>query len=125
VVAGSRNGRRAGHSGRRDALPELGDNPILERLDVAPLPAPSAAESSHDKARRALIAEPGQWVVLNARVKLSEATARRLARSYQRAKPTRLVASANGRFTARPFIRNDTWLVAAAYLTSDSDPSPG
>lgn len=120
MVAERKNGRRGGQGVRRDSLPELGDDPILERLDAAPLPAPSAAESSHDKARRALIAEPGQWVVLNARVKLSEATARRLARSYQRAKPARLVSSATGRFTARPFVRDDTWLVAVAYQPADT-----
>lgn len=77
-------------------------------------------ESPHDKARRALIDQPGQWLVLNARAKLNEATARRLARSYQRAKPARLVPSATGRFTARPFIRNDTWLVAAVYEPAEA-----
>jgi hypothetical protein len=93
----------------------LADDPILERLDGPPPLAPKANESPHDKARRELIAAPGQWMVLNARVKLSEATARRMARSYQRAKPSRLVEHATGRFTARPFVRDGMWLVAAAY----------
>jgi len=112
---GSRTGRATGHSARRDALPELADDPILEKLDVPPPLAPKASESAHDKARRALIAQPGQWMVLNARVKLSEATARRMVRSYQQAKPARLVEQAVGRFEARPFLRNDGWLVAAVY----------
>jgi len=107
-------GRKTGRSARRESLVELGDDPFAERLDTPP-PAPTGRESTHDKARRALIAEPGQWVVLNARVKLNEATARRMARSYQRAKPARLDPAATGRFTARPFVREDTWLVAAAY----------
>lgn len=113
-VAGSQ-GRKAGKSARREPLVELADDPIGERLSTPPAAAPSAHESTHDKARRALIAEPGQWVILNARVKLNEASARRMARSYQRAKPARLVASATGRFSARPFVRDDTWLVAAVY----------
>lgn len=54
-------------------------------------------------------------MVLNRRVKLSEATARRIARSYQRAKPSRLVEQASGRFSSRPFVRDDTWLAAAVY----------
>lgn len=100
---------------RRDPVPALADDLILERLDGPPPAAPQASETPHDKARRVLIAAPGQWMVLNARTKLSEASARRLARSYQRAKPARLVASATGRFTARPFLRDQVWLVAAAY----------
>lgn len=112
---GSRTGRPAGHGVRRDPLPALADDPILEKLDAPPPLAPKASESAHDKARRTLIAQPGQWMVLNARVKLSEATARRIVRSYQRAKPARLVETAMGRFEARPFVRNDTWLVAAVY----------
>jgi len=113
----SRNGSRPGPGARRDALPALAGDPILERLDAAPPQAPKASETPHDKARRALIAAPGQWMVLNARVRLSEASARRLARSYQRAKPSRLVEQATGRFSARPFVRDDTWLVAAVYET--------
>ncbi len=38
-----------------------------------------------------------------------------MVRSYQRAKPARLVEQATGRFEARPFVRNDVWLVAAVY----------
>ncbi len=113
-MAGSRR-RKAGRGGSREPLIELGEDPFAERLDTPPAAAPSTAESTHDKARRVLIAEPGQWVVLNARVKLNEASARRMARSYQRAKPARLVPTATGRFTARPFVREDTWLVAAVY----------
>ncbi len=112
---GSRAGRTAGHGVRRDALPALADDPILEKLDAPPALAPKASESAHDKARRALIAQPDQWMVLNVRVKLSEATARRMVRSYQRAKPARLVEQAAGRFEARPFLRDDAWLVAAVY----------
>src|SRR5450759_4478488 len=54
-------------------------------------------------------------MVLNTRTALNDATARRLARSYQRAKPARLVETATGRFLTRPFVRDDTWLVAVAY----------
>lgn len=118
-MAGSQ-GRKAGKSVWREPLIELNDNPIAERLDTPPPAAPSAAESTHNKARRALIAEPGQWVILNARVKLTEATARRMARSYQRAKPARLDPTATGRFAARPFLREDTWLVAAVYEPAKS-----
>jgi hypothetical protein len=114
-MAGSRTARNSGRGAAREALPALADDPILERLDGPPPAAPKANESLHDKARRALIAQPDRWMVLNARVKLSEATARRLARSYQRAKPARLVEQATGRFAARPFTRGDTWLVAAVY----------
>lgn len=108
---GTRSGRRAV---ARATVPALADDPILERLDAPPVAA-QKAESAHEKARRELIEYPGQWMILNARVKLSEASARRLVRSYQRAKPSRLVTSATGRFAARPFIRDGKWLVAAAY----------
>ena len=112
---GSERAGRAGHGVRREAVAALADEPILERLDGPPPAAPKANESAHEKARRDLIAAPGQWMVLNARAKLSEAAARRMARSYQRAKPARLVEHAEGRFAARPFVRDDTWLVAAVY----------
>ncbi|HZL06371.1 MAG TPA: hypothetical protein VFE45_13310 [Coriobacteriia bacterium] len=58
-------------------------------------------------------------MVLNTRAALNDATARRLARSYQRAKPARLVETATGGFLTRPFVRDDTWLVAVAYQPSD------
>jgi len=75
----------------------------------------SVRETPHDKARREVIAAQGQWVVLNTRTALNEASARRLARSYQRAKPERLVETATGRFLRRPFVRGDRSLVAVAY----------
>lgn len=118
---GSGRAGRSGYGGKRASMPELADDPILERLDGPPPLAPKANESAHDKARRELIAAPGQWMVLNARVKLSEATARRMARSYQRAKPARLVETATGRFEARPFVRDDMWLVAAVYTPAPAD----
>jgi hypothetical protein len=113
-------GRPAGWKGRRGSLPDLGDKLFSERLDGPPPEPPKASETPHDKARRELIAAPGQWMVLNARVKLNEASARRLARSYTRAKPARLVADAAGRFTARPFTRDGTWQVAAVYQPPDA-----
>jgi hypothetical protein len=102
-------------------VPALADDPILEKLDGPPPLAPKANESAHDKARRELIAAPGQWMVLNARVKLSEATARRIVRSYQRAKPARLVEHATGRFAARSFVRDHVWLVAAVYEAAPTE----
>lgn len=51
-------------------------------------------------------------MVLNARV---NSAARRMVRSHQRAKPARLAEQASGRFEARPFLRDDVWLVAAVY----------
>ncbi len=123
-MAEQRSRGQSGHGVRREAVPALADDPILETLDRAPPPAPKASETAHDKARRQLIAQPGQWMVLKTRAKLSEATARRTVRSYQRAKPSRLVEHATGRFQARPFVRNDTWLVAVSYQPSDgADPS--
>lgn len=116
-----RSGRRGGQGARRVALPELAADPILERLHEAPAEAPKASESAHDKVRRAVITAGGQWVVLNTRTALNEASARRLARSYQRAKPSRLVEAATGKFAARPFVRDDTWLVAVAYQPSDGE----
>ncbi|MDP9093103.1 MAG: hypothetical protein M3N95_09235 [Actinomycetota bacterium] len=113
-MAATKTGK-TGRSAKRAAVIELADELFGERLDTPPDAAPTGRESTHDKARRALIREPGQWVVLNARVKLSEAAARRMARSYQRAKPARLVPTATGRFAARPFVRDETWLVAAVY----------
>jgi len=115
AVVAAKDGRTAGRGVRREPIPELAADLILEKLDGPPPAAPSANESSHDRARRSLVAQPGQWMVLNARVKLSEAAARRLARSYQRARPARLVESATGRFQARPMLRDDTWHVAAVY----------
>lgn len=97
-------------------LPDLAAEPILERLDEAPAAAPKSSET---EVRREVIAAEGQWVVLNTRVALNEASARRLDRSYQRAKPARLVESASGKFAARPFVRDDTWLVAVCYQPSD------
>ena len=118
MVSGSSNsghrGRRA-TGGSRGALPALADDPILETLDDVPPEAPKPSETPHDKARRAIIDAGGQWVVLHTRTTLSEADARRLARSYQHAKPARLVTSASGRFLARPFQREQAWLVAVAY----------
>ncbi len=121
-MAEQTTGRRSRHGVRREAVPALADDPILERLDRAPPPAPKTSETAHDKARRQLIAQPGQWMVLKTRAKLSEATARQLVRSYQRAKPSRLVEHATGRFTARPFQRDDTWLVAAVYEDEPATP---
>ncbi len=123
-MAEQTTGRRSGHGVSREPVPALADDPILETLDRAPPLAPKASETPHDKARRQLIAQPGQWMVLKTRAKLSEATARRTVRSYQRAKPSRLVQQATGRFQARPFVRNDTWLVAVSYQPSDQ-PSDG
>lgn len=114
-----RGNRRGGQGVRRDGLPDLAAEPILERLDEAPPAAPKSSETAHDKVRREVIAAEGQWVVLNTRVALNEASARRLARSYQRAKPARLVESASGKFAARPFVREHTWLVAVSYQPSD------
>lgn len=114
-----RGSRRGGQGVRRDGLPDLAAEPILERLDKAPAAAPKSSETAHDKLRREVITAEGQWVVLNTRVALNEAAARRLARSYQRAKPARLVEAATGRFQARPFVRDDTWLVAVSYQSSD------
>ncbi len=122
MVSGKPSG--GGRGVRREGLPELASDPILERLDEAPAEAPKARETPHDKVRREVIAAAGQWVVLNTRVALSEASARRVARSYQRAKPSRLVDSANGRFAARPFMRDETWLVAVAYESAAVDSAP-
>lgn len=121
-MAESRTGRSSRPSRRREALPTLADEPILERLDQAPDAAPKASETPHDKVRREVITAGGAWVVLNTRSALNEASARQLARSYQRAKPARLVESAQGRFLARPFVRNQTWLVAVAYQSPDAAP---
>lgn len=101
---------------RRDRVPELATGrPILERLDGPPPVLPPANQSAADQARRQLIGQPGQWMALNPRVKLNEASARRLARSFQRSKPARLDTHAAGRFDARAFLRDDRWLVAAVY----------
>lgn len=107
---------------RSDALPALAADPILERLDHAPDRAPRASETPHDRARRAVIAAGGDWIVLHTRTALTEAAARRLARSYSRAKPARLEPTATGRFLARPFQRDRTWLVAVTYQASDTAP---
>lgn len=111
---------RRGQGVRREGLPELAAEPILERLDEAPVEAPKSNESAHDKVRRQVIDAADQWVVLNTRTALNEASARRLARSYQRAKPARLVEAATRRFAARPFVRDDRWLVAVTYQPSNS-----
>ena len=118
------DGRKSGHGVRRPGVPELGREPILETLDARPQAPPAASETRHDQARRALINQPGQWLVLNTRTRLTEAGARRLARSYQRAKPTRLDPTAAGRFTAQPFLHETTWLVAASFEPATSDLTP-
>lgn len=100
---------------KRGPVPALANNPILERLDGPPPRPPSPSESTTDKARRELLATPGQWMILNPRARLNEAAARRLARSFLRAKPSRLDETAEGRFDARPFLRNDSWYVVAVY----------
>lgn len=107
---------------RRETLPALASDPILERLDHAPDEAPRAGETPHDRVPRDVIAADGDWIVLHTRTALTEAAARRLARSYQRAKPARLVPTATGRFLARPFQRDRTWLVAVAYQATDPPP---
>ena len=53
--------------------------------------------------------------MLATRAPLREAAARRLARSYARAKPARLDPRATGRFLARPFTRDTRWHVAVTY----------
>ncbi len=107
---------RTGQCVRRDRVPELATGrPILERLDGPPPVLPPANQTAAELARRQLIGQPGQWMALNARVKLTEASARRLARSFQRSKPARLDEAAAGRFDARAFHRGDRWLVAAVY----------
>ena len=119
----ARTGKRGSQSAGREGLPELAADPILERLNEPPAEAPKGSESAHDKLRRQVIDAAGQWVVLNTRVALNEASARRLARSYQRAKPARLVEAASGKFAARPFVRADTWLVAVSYQPANgADP---
>lgn len=118
-MAESRTGRNSRARRHPDALPALAADPILERLDHPPDAAPKASETAHDKVRRDVIAAAGTWVVLNTRTALTEAAARRLARSYQRAKPARLDPAAHGRFLARPFMRDQTWLVAVAYQRPD------
>ncbi len=117
-VAPGKPGQTVGQDGRRARarVPELATGrPILERLDGPPPVLPPANQSAADQARRQLIGQPGQWMALNPRVKLTEASARRLARSFQRSKPARLDEAAVGRFDARAFLRDDTWLVAAIY----------
>lgn len=105
----------------RNRLPALAEDPILERLEHPPRPAPRTGETLHDAARRRALAEPGQWLVLQTRAQLSETAARRLARSYAHAKPARLSPEATGRFAARPFTRDQNWHVAIAYQPSDPD----
>lgn len=105
-----------GRTGQRDRVPGLATGrPILERLDGPPPVLPPANQTPADQARRQLIRQPGQWMALNPRVKLNEASARRLARSFQRSKPARLDEAAAGRFDARAFLRGGVWLVAAVY----------
>ncbi len=107
---------RTGQRVQRDRVPELATGrPILDRLDGPPPVLPPANQTPADQARRQLIGQPGQWMALNPRVKLNEASARRLARSFQRSKPVRLDKAATGRFDARAFLRDDVWLVAAVY----------
>ena len=106
---------------RRRRLPALADDPVAERLDTPPPRTPPARLDPHEKMRRRLIAAPGQWLVLATRAPLSEATARRLARSYTRAKPARLDPAATGTFHARPFTRDGKWLLAATYQPPDAD----
>jgi hypothetical protein len=101
----------------------LAADPIAERLDGPPPVAPRPGETVHDKTRRLLLQAPGQWSVLNTRSPLSQAAARRLARSYNRAKPARLDPTATGTFAARAFTRDDRWLVAAVYRPPDQDPA--
>jgi hypothetical protein len=96
-------------------LPALAADPIGERLEGPPPAPPRPGETVHDKTRRRLLQAPGQWLVLNTRSPLSQTTARRLARSYNRAKPARLDPTATGTFTARAFTRDDKWLVGATY----------
>ncbi len=115
-TAPGKQGRKTGQGARRDRVPELATGrPILEQLDGPPPALPPADESGADQARRQLIGHPDQWMALNPRAKLTEASARRLARSFQRSKPARLDEAAAGRFDARAFQRDDTWLVAAVY----------
>ena len=68
-MAEQTTGRRSGHGVSREPVPALADDPILERLDRPPPLAPKASETAHDKARRQLIAQPGQWMVLKTRAK--------------------------------------------------------
>ncbi len=56
-------------------------------------------------------------------MRLKGATGRR-PRCSQRARPARLLSAATGRFVARLFVGEDTWLVAAACEPSDAEQSP-
>lgn len=107
--------RRTAERVKRQPVPALAAQPVGERLDGPPAAGSCGRETAADQARRELIGQPGQWRVLNPKVKLSEATARRLARSFQRSNPARLDGAAAGRFDARAFQRDGAWHVAAAY----------
>ena len=111
--------RRQGR--RPPRLPALADDPIAEHL-AAPPPRVPAGEDTHQRARRQLLNTPGQWVVLATRRPLSEATARRLARSWTSAKPSRLDPEATGTFQARPFTRDGTWHLAVTYQPAHPPP---
>lgn len=93
-------------------MPALADDPILEKLEAPPPLVLKASESAHDKVRRALIAQRGQWMVLNARVKLSRPPDGSLPPAGQAGAAGRAGVR---RFEARPFLRDDVWLVAAVY----------
>ena len=99
---------------RSEHIPVIADDLIQELLDGPPV-KPPPAESTNDRARRALIAQPGQWMVLKTAALLNEISAQQLSRSFLRSKPARLDDQATGRFDARAFLRGHVWLVAAVY----------
>ena len=114
LPAGPEDARRP----RDEHIPIVADELILELLDGPPA-KPPPSESTNDRARRELIAHPGQWMVLKTRLRLTEASARQLSRSFLRSKPARLDDRATGRFDARAFARDSVWLVAAVYEPGD------
>jgi hypothetical protein len=97
------------------AVPDLSGRGIAVRHARTPPGLPLHEEKSVVKVRRTLIAEPGIWMTVSTQTNISEAAARKLVYSFKRAKPSRRVPEATGKFDALHYRDGNRWLVAAVY----------
>jgi len=101
----------------------LNDATLGGTRDTWPEEPPRLPKSEGEKARLALIEAPGEVHYLDWELSDVGRTSR-IASSFKRSKPSKLVATATGSFDARPFFDPDVpkWRIAVRYLADGTDP---
>ncbi len=101
----------------------VADDGLSAELDQWPAEAPLVPKTAGDRARLALIAQPGT-VRLSDWATTDRARANRRARSYTTADPRKLDPDANGAFEARVYHDTDTrrYRIAVRYTPAPAAP---